>query len=503
MKRALRGEIVTMDDAFSVIDDGVIYADGKLIVSVQPAAEPAPPGFGAVPVTATGGTVFPGLIELHNHLPYNVLELGRFTRKFTNRDQWRTGDYSSDVTRPLAVLNRDPELVAALIRYVESKSLFSGVTTSQGITLSANAGIQSLFKGLVRNVEEAGDVDLPDATTRIADLDAGQADEFALRLAAQKSALLLHLSEGTDEKSRIRFLRLQRPDGSWAINHALAGIHCVALSEEDWKIYGPRGGHTIWSPASNLLLYGETARIDLALEHGTAVALGADWSFSGSKNLLAELKVARAVCKARGWSVGARDLVSMVTRAPARVLRWKKLGQLRAGSYLDAIVLKRAAGSPYDTLIDATEADLSLVMIGGDALLGNTALMNALASAPLETVHVAGEARLLASQPEDSGVGVGSSSLASATAMLREAMQALPVLEGKPKVRRAGQPQVELVFDPDLDALPPEPTRAATPPKPLSPKSLDGLTVVDDPTYWPRFVAAGNLPAEIAALLPR
>jgi len=80
-------------------------------------------------------------------------------------------------------------------------------------------------------------------------------------------------------------------------------------------------------------------------------------------------------------------------------------------------------------------------------------------------------------------------------------MQALPSLESKPKARRAGQPHVELVFDPDLDALP-DATRAAAPPKPLEPKLLDGLTVVDDPTYWSRLVAAGNLPADVAALLP-
>jgi len=34
---------------------------------------PAPAGFTGVPVVDTGGTIFPGLIELHNHLSYNAL----------------------------------------------------------------------------------------------------------------------------------------------------------------------------------------------------------------------------------------------------------------------------------------------------------------------------------------------------------------------------------------------------------------------------------------------
>ena len=58
-----------------VIDNGVLYIRGGAISAIQEVGEATPEGFTDVPVTRTGGTIFPGLIELHNHLPYNILPL--------------------------------------------------------------------------------------------------------------------------------------------------------------------------------------------------------------------------------------------------------------------------------------------------------------------------------------------------------------------------------------------------------------------------------------------
>jgi len=66
-----------MDAAGTVVDDGVLYARDGVITAIQPAAAAAPPGFEQVAPVDTGGTVYPGLIELHNHLPYDVLRCGR------------------------------------------------------------------------------------------------------------------------------------------------------------------------------------------------------------------------------------------------------------------------------------------------------------------------------------------------------------------------------------------------------------------------------------------
>ena len=125
-----------MDDAFTVKTHGVVYVESGSIVAVQDRAQPAPAAFDGVPILETGGTLFPGLIELHNHLSYNALPLWfPVPKAFGNRDQWaRLKDYRKMISGPMTVLGKTPRLLPSLVRYVEMKCLLGGVTTSQGMT---------------------------------------------------------------------------------------------------------------------------------------------------------------------------------------------------------------------------------------------------------------------------------------------------------------------------------------------------------------------------------
>src|SRR3954454_21023906 len=71
-KQALAGRVVTMRDDYEVIDKGVVWMEKGAIVAVHSGSDTPPPGFEDVEPVATGGTIFPGLIELHNHLAYNA-----------------------------------------------------------------------------------------------------------------------------------------------------------------------------------------------------------------------------------------------------------------------------------------------------------------------------------------------------------------------------------------------------------------------------------------------
>jgi 5-methylthioadenosine/S-adenosylhomocysteine deaminase len=246
MKVALRGRVVTMDDHFSVLDDGVVYLDGRTIAAVAPTGAPPPAGFEAVKPVATDGTIFPGLIDLHNHLAYDALPLWQVDQKYENRDTWAgTASYRAQVTGPMKVLGSSPDVLPALIRYVECKCLLGGVTTSQGIALFSNQGIRRYYRGLVRNVEATDDADLPEALARIADVAKTDAAAFSARL-AKATCLLLHLSEGTNAAARAHFQALKMGSG-WAIRRSLAGIHCVALQREDFDVLGAHGAGMVWS----------------------------------------------------------------------------------------------------------------------------------------------------------------------------------------------------------------------------------------------------------------
>ena len=160
-KLALSGRVVTMDSVYSVKTAATVFVDKGTIVAIRDKGAPAPDGFAGIPVIATGGTIYPGLIELHNHLSYNALPLWSPVPKlFQHRGQWPDHpDYRKLISGPMTVVGeyRDAQgaaaLLAPLVRYVECKCLMGGVTTSQGIMLNSNAGIQRYYRGLLRNVE--------------------------------------------------------------------------------------------------------------------------------------------------------------------------------------------------------------------------------------------------------------------------------------------------------------------------------------------------------------
>ena len=209
----LEGKVVTMDAAFRVLNRGVVYVDAGQIVAVQPFGAPRPPGFENSPLIRTRGTIYPGLIELHNHLSYNILPAWQVPDTYSNRAQWgRKPLYRKLISGPMQVLGRTPGYVEAVVRYVECKCLLGGVTTSQGIALFSNNGIRKFYRGIVRNVEETDEAALPEASTKISDVEASKAENFLERL-RRSSCLLLHLSEGVDRRARQHFEALRLESG--------------------------------------------------------------------------------------------------------------------------------------------------------------------------------------------------------------------------------------------------------------------------------------------------
>jgi cytosine/adenosine deaminase-related metal-dependent hydrolase len=106
-KLALSGQIVTMNPAGRVLKKGTVFIEMGGIVAVCDDGEAGPAGFDSVEVTETQGTIFPGLIELHNHLSYNILRLWNVPRKFGNRGAWAgIPEYRQLVSGPMSVIGR-------------------------------------------------------------------------------------------------------------------------------------------------------------------------------------------------------------------------------------------------------------------------------------------------------------------------------------------------------------------------------------------------------------
>lgn len=542
-KQALAGRIVTMDDGFNVVDDGVLYLERGGIVALRPRRSAPPAGFEDVRPVATGGTLFPGLIELHNHLSYNALPLWQVPRRFEHRGQWPDHpDYRRLISGPMTVVgaHRDDDdraaLLAPLVRYVECKALLGGTTTSQGIMLASNAGVQRYYRGLLRNVEQTDDPTLSEAQARIDDVDARDAKAFVARLNKEDSCFLLHLSEGLTADgaatsiARRHFLALQVAPDAWALNNRFTGIHAAGLLPEDFEVLGRHGGSMVWSPLSNLLLYGGTARVDAARRAGVRVALGSDWSPSGSKNLLGELKVAWLCAQHLfGGQFDARAIVAMATREAATVLRWQHaLGSLAPGRRADLIVVAGRQGDPYEQLLHAGEGALRLVMVNGVPRVGTPALMAALGVGAGERWRVGRAERRLNLGQSTGDPDVAALSLAQARDALRRAFAQLPALARRLERPRRLRPMTapldapppvvwtlaldeirptgierrpRLPYDGPGDTTGPDTMVLRAPAQPLStllqPFAPDALTVADDPGWLARIAAQPNLPPAV------
>lgn len=512
----LEGRVVTMNGSNAVYEGGRVVVSRGKIAHVLAAGEPVPAPFASAPRVATGATIYPGLIDLHNHFVYNVLPLWRVPKLYANRTQWpRAKEYASNISLPIRALASYSLSSRAVVRYVEAKALAGGTTTGQGIRTRIE-GAADLFYGAMRNVEETKDPRLPEASTRVPNLQDNAADIAAFRKTlerrlAEGAAYFYHLSEGTDAGTRRHYTQLAEND---LLRASLVGIHSLALTREDLEALAASGAKVVWSPFSNLLLYGRTLDPAALKGSGVTFSLGCDWSPTGSKNLLQELKVARHVA---AGALSARDLVRAVTSDAARVAGWQKyLGVLRRDAFADLTVIEGEGGDPYEHLIAATEKRVRLVVVHGVARYGDLGLMkelNALPDRPPEAVELGGVKKAFQFYAPNSGLN--DMKLRDARQVLSEAMSDLPAFVEAMEGENAhllslglDVPQPFLIeldneYEPTPEESEAEPAAAelaADWDKMAKSVELDPL-LVDTESYWEAIDAQANLADQLREVL--
>jgi cytosine/adenosine deaminase-related metal-dependent hydrolase len=386
----LLGKLVTFDESSTVIDDGALYiGPDEKIAAVQKRSDPAPVGFDGARRVETKGVIYPGLMDLHNHCVYNVLSLwappGRST-PYVSRDQWpRDRSYEGRVSDPANALGALAG--KAHLKYVEVKAVVGGVTAMQGSAKMAHP-----YEGwLVRNVEyETFMTGKKSVYQSVLPFRDEQDYKNAREKMTQNNTFLYHLAEGTDPKLIREYSHIR---DSECLLPRFGAIHCTALNRENFDEWAPKGGSIIWSPFSNMWLYGATTDVLAARAAGLRVCLGADWSPSGSKNLLGEMKVADLVNRTEfGGELSAQDICRMATSDPADALGWDdRLGRLLPGLFADVVVTTdRIALDPYRNLIEAVERDIELVAINGQPFYGTNRMMRAAGETRDEPIQVGG-----------------------------------------------------------------------------------------------------------------
>jgi 5-methylthioadenosine/S-adenosylhomocysteine deaminase len=383
MALVLSGQCVPCDadDPKAVFRGRVFVSDTGLVEKVVKEGNAAPAGFQSAPLMDVGESyIVPGLIDLHNHIGYNALPLwAEPTRKtpYAHHDSWPGApSYQSSISWPANTLvETEPE---ALLAYVQLRALVGGTTAIQGWPNANRKFVQVL-----RNIDDG-----PDATgssnlllTSTLTL---QPLELAKRAQAQKngSGFIYHCGEGTSGSLVER--EFVNAANAGCLRENFISIHCNAVRAADWKRWAKdQAGAVVWSPFSNYWLYGSTTDIKAVLDQGVLVCIGSDWAPSGTKNVQAELKVAKLASAKLGLGLSDFDLFKMVTTNPGDALQrsWKKsTGRLVAGALADITVIRaksRAASNNavWTHLVRSTEADIALVVVGGIGRYGDATLM--------------------------------------------------------------------------------------------------------------------------------
>jgi 5-methylthioadenosine/S-adenosylhomocysteine deaminase len=367
----------------------VVVQDDK-ILSVVSSRTQVPAG---AHVLDTGGITSPGFIDLHNHVNYDFIPLWNSGKRWSNRYQWaRAAAYQTAIKNPYNAVKNANHMCEAQ-KYGEFRALVGGTTSIQGTSTDVACG-----RSWVRNVEYSNFCadNVRQNVLAISSIKATDAQTLNAQFqSGATKAFFVHLAEGIDASSANEFEQLRALD---LLKPQVVGIHSTGLTDAQIAEMGKVGMKIVWSPLSNLILYGKTTNIPAALKAGVKVSLAPDWSPSGSANVLGELKVADRVNRERfGGVISDLQLWQMVTSNPADIAGWgDKLGRIAAGYQADLVVIRGGAASPYRTLIDAAPADVLLTTVGGRPFYGTPSLLSSIDSSGTYTpVAACGEARSL------------------------------------------------------------------------------------------------------------
>ncbi len=338
----------------------------------------------ATKIVCPKGVLSPGLINTHDHMTFgrvpHVPTAATADERYEHRHDWRVGGTSHD--NHTKISNQ------------------SGITAAQFSTagnggmlrnLDSTGGQEGLGEGSVNSQT------FPLGDTSGAELTTGCGypgiDTPADIPAA--SAYLPHVSEGIEASANNEFRCVSSATGGGQdlLGPRTSIVHGIGLKASDIGLLAVKRSGLIWSPRSNVSLYGDTASVPTYVRMGVNVALGIDWVISGSMNMLRELKCAASLNEQRfNRLLSDEQLWRMATSAAADVTQvGEKLGRIQVGKIADLAIYRQAGTKTHRSVIDAEAADVVMTMRGGKVLYGDTPIVSAFDTANLcESLDVCG-----------------------------------------------------------------------------------------------------------------
>lgn len=380
----LRGTVLTPD---GILDPGEVLVESDIItcVAVDCSTEAASGDF---TVIETLGVISPGLIDAHNHLPYNFLPpwIPPNNTLFANRYQWMNEvSYRSHIAPYGDNRSRGSHYCPAA-KWGELRSMTHATTTIQGQSFQ-----QLCVNWGVRNADHYHGLGHNHMRTMIGsprDITDDQAQNYIDSFLAENNPttrFAVHMAEGYAENNvELEFdsfagrdPRPNRHAGQSLLEYGTALlIHSMILTPVQIDEILMTGSMVVWSPSSNIALYGQTAPIQMLLEHGVVTGLGPDWTVSGAFDMLQEMRVAHQYGEENQIQVLTPQRIwemSTIDGAIAVGLE-EDIGRLEPGFQADIAIFGRNGEDPYRAVVDSRSTDVELVMVAGSVYYGDAHL---------------------------------------------------------------------------------------------------------------------------------
>jgi cysteine-rich repeat protein len=388
-----------------VLNGGQVLVDAQGVIQCSACDCSATAGAAdATIISCPQGVISPGLINAHDHITFQGPPRVSTEERYEHRNDWRRGNDGH--TR---ITNNGSSNI--LITWGELRQVLAGTTSVAG------SGGQP---GLLRNLDKesvttsgGSQMGLDEPALRYETFPLGDSGGEELKTGCGypgidsplviplNSAYFPHIGEGIEESAHNEFrcTSTRANGGQDLFLRQTAVIHGIAVTAEEIGTMASKGTDLIWSPRSNLSLYGDTAMVPAYKRMGVTIALGTDWLASGSMNLLRELQCAdylNATYYARTFT--DEEMWRMVTANAADLSdTQEKLGRLEPGKVADLAIfrLRTFAASPYRAVITANAEDVVLTMRAGKPLYGDQALVATLGQGGCEGLDVCGAQKVL------------------------------------------------------------------------------------------------------------
>lgn len=334
----------------------------------------------ATRITCPDGAISPGLINGLDHITFTQNAPASDTgERYEHRHNWRTGSggHTQITSAGSATANQ--------IRWGELRFLMGGATSTIG---SGSA------TGLIRNLDRSSASGLPlepvhletfpldDSNGTQISSGCGYSNIDAAASVALYDAYVPVAGEGVSASARneLTCMTSTANGGEDLALQQTAFANAVSAVPSQLALMSQRGAGLVWVPRSNIRLYGNTANVRAAVALGVEVALGTDWTVSGSMNLLRELHCADSFNQTYlDAFFSDRDLWLMATQNAARHAAADVLiGSIAVGKLADIAIFNAASHDGYRAVVAADPQDVVLVLRGGQALYGDQGLITGL-----------------------------------------------------------------------------------------------------------------------------